>query len=121
MAACLAEILADNKNPAITDKLKYCHTLAVGIEKYVDALSTPHTPLEEKVFQDTANEDWATRFKEGLVSFIPPKAMMTDQPEAAFLRVITQLTRAERILEIGMFTGHSAISFAVSKLVVRNF
>jgi predicted O-methyltransferase YrrM len=38
--------------------------------------------------------------------------MLVGPLEGAFLHVMTRLTRATRVLEIGMFTGYSALCFA---------
>ncbi|MFO0774348.1 MAG: class I SAM-dependent methyltransferase [Nitrospiraceae bacterium] len=38
--------------------------------------------------------------------------MLTGPYEAAFLKQMVRLTRARRVLEIGMFTGYSALSMA---------
>ena len=38
--------------------------------------------------------------------------MLVGPLEGAFLHVMTRLVRAERVLEIGMFTGYSALCFA---------
>jgi len=38
--------------------------------------------------------------------------MMVGPLEGAFLKVMTQLVQATRVLEIGMFTGYSALYFA---------
>ena len=38
--------------------------------------------------------------------------MLVGPLEGAFLHVLTRLTRAMRVLEIGMFTGYSALCFA---------
>ncbi|WP_455242513.1 O-methyltransferase [Petrachloros mirabilis] len=38
--------------------------------------------------------------------------MVVGPLEGAFLKMVTQLVRARRVLEIGMFTGYSALCFA---------
>jgi len=38
--------------------------------------------------------------------------MMVGPFEGAFLKMMTQLVQATRVLEIGMFTGYSALCFA---------
>ena len=38
--------------------------------------------------------------------------MLVGPLEGGFLKVMTQLVQARRVLEIGMFTGYSALSFA---------
>ena len=38
--------------------------------------------------------------------------MLVGPLEGAFLKVLTQIVRATHVLEIGMFTGYSALCFA---------
>ncbi|CAG7830700.1 unnamed protein product, partial [Allacma fusca] len=57
---------------------------------------------------------WAENYETGktTVNFRPSWA--TGYHEGQFLRIAAQITKAKRILEIGTFTGHSAVSLALS-------
>jgi len=71
----------------------------VEIEAYAQAHSMPESDLCRALRKET------TRRME-----LPQ--MMVGPLEGAFLKVMTQVVGAKRILEIGMFTGYSALCFA---------
>lgn len=69
------------------------------IEEYVARFATP----ESEVFRELVE---ATRTR-------TDRAMMqVGRIEGAFLRVLAAAVRAERVLEVGTFTGYSALCFA---------
>ena len=69
------------------------------IEEYAAAHSSPHSALLEELEEYTiANCDMSQ--------------MLVGRVEGGFFRMLVQLTGACRILEIGLFTGYSALSMA---------
>jgi len=70
-----------------------------AIEEYAEQ----HTAAESPVFQGLAKETYAK-------TKVPQ--MQVGRLEGAFLRLLVRLTRAERVLEIGTFTGYSALAMA---------
>lgn len=69
------------------------------IEAYAEAHSIPESDLCRRLREETE----ATR---------PYPQMVVGPHEAAFLKVLVRMIGAEKILEIGMFTGYSALSMA---------
>jgi caffeoyl-CoA O-methyltransferase len=70
------------------------------VEGYAEAHTTPPAPHLRKVAE-------ATRAAEGAFA-----GMMVGALEGRFLEFLVVLTRARRVLEIGTFTGYSALSMA---------
>lgn len=70
-----------------------------AIQTYADALSTP----EPELFAELARETRATQ---------KDPQMMVGNSEALLLRFLVMITRAHRVLEIGTFTGYSALAMA---------
>lgn len=68
-------------------------------ERYAQAHSTPATPLGRELEAFTK-------------SHCPYPERLTGTLEGAFLAMLVRLTRARRILELGLFTGYSALSMA---------
>lgn len=70
-----------------------------GVEAYAEAhtqrVSELHSQLSKETFEKTTAPE-----------------MMVGPLEAAFLRLLARITQAKRILEIGMFTGYSALAWA---------
>ncbi|MGA9519985.1 MAG: class I SAM-dependent methyltransferase [Myxococcaceae bacterium] len=70
-----------------------------AVEDYARRHSEPPSPLLEALTRDTyAN--------------MPAAQMQVGPLEGAFLRLLVRLTGAKRILEIGTFTGYSALCMA---------
>ncbi|KAI8992677.1 O-methyltransferase-domain-containing protein [Pilobolus umbonatus] len=75
--------------------------LRVGEERYADDYSTPFPTIIENVFSDI-NEETEETFNNA--------HMMISSNQAKLLRALVKLLRPQRILEIGGFTGSSAIA-----------
>ena len=71
----------------------------LGIEEYAERHTKPMSNLHEKLWVETFSK---TRNPE----------MMVGPLEGAFLKMLALMTGARRILEIGMFTGYSALAWA---------
>ena len=73
--------------------------LAADIETYAEAHSMPESGLCRALREETQR---CMEFPQ----------MIVGPLEGAFLKMMTQLVQATRVLEIGMFTGYSALCFA---------
>ncbi|MGH7255856.1 MAG: O-methyltransferase [Nitrospirales bacterium] len=69
------------------------------IEAYAEACSVPET----EVCRALREETWR-------IMDVPH--MVVGPLEGAFLKLMTRLVRAHRVLELGTFTGYSALCFA---------
>ncbi|MGH7770228.1 MAG: O-methyltransferase [Candidatus Binatia bacterium] len=69
------------------------------IEEYAERHTRPLSELHEKVWRETYEKQKS------------PK-MMVGPLEGAFLRLLVRITAAKKVLEIGMFTGYSALAWA---------
>ncbi|HEY9712792.1 MAG TPA: class I SAM-dependent methyltransferase [Chroococcales cyanobacterium] len=70
-----------------------------GIEEYARSKTSAVSPLLDELEKETYDK-------------MSLPQMLTGQLEGAFLRMMVQVTGAKNILEIGMFTGYSALSMA---------
>ncbi len=71
----------------------------VEIEAYAEAHSTPESSVCRALREETQRT-------------MEYPQMLVGPLEGAFLKMMTQLVGAKRVLEIGMFTGYSALCFA---------
>jgi caffeoyl-CoA O-methyltransferase len=71
------------------------------IEEYARRLTTPHDPLLAELSE-------ATRHELGL------EAMLTGPVAGRLLEMLVWAARPQRVLEIGTFSGHSALSMAAA-------
>jgi len=69
----------------------------------VEAYAEAHSAAESEICRQLREETYATMERPG---------MLTGPLEGAFLKMTVQLVRAKRVLEIGTFTGYSALSMA---------
>ena len=69
------------------------------IDAYAASCSLPETPVRRALREETERTMEFAR-------------MLVGPLEGAFLHVMTRLVQATRVLEIGMFTGYSALCFA---------
>jgi caffeoyl-CoA O-methyltransferase len=69
------------------------------IEEYVERLSSPHEPLLAELSEETARELGST-------------PMLTGPVVGRFLELLVWVARPRRVLEIGTFSGHSALAMA---------
>ena len=69
------------------------------IETYVEQLTTPHDGLLHELSEETAKS-------------IGSEQMLTGPVAGRFLQQLVWLGQPKRVLEIGTFTGHSALSMA---------
>lgn len=75
------------------------HLLSQDIEKYISEHTSPQDELLQELERDTH------------LNVLRPQ-MLSGQVQGAFLRLFTELFRPKRVLEIGTFTGYSALCLA---------
>ena len=71
------------------------------LEQYLERLTTPHDGLLAELSERTARE-------------IGSEQMLTGPVAGRFLELLVWFGRPQRVLEIGTFTGHSALSMAAA-------
>lgn len=82
--------------------------LAAGLDAYVERHTSPPSPELTRLAAATADHDWTRHGgREGL-----EQEMLSGHVEGQFLRMITSAVGARRVLDIGMFTGYSALAMA---------
>jgi caffeoyl-CoA O-methyltransferase len=69
------------------------------LDRYAEEHTTPHPPLLEELFQETH-------------AMLDLPQMLTGPVEGRFLEFLVWALRARRVLEIGTYSGYSAISMA---------
>jgi len=70
-------------------------------EEYAERMTTPHDALLAELSEETAGK-------------IGMEQMLTGPLAGRFLEMLVWFGRPERVLEIGTFTGHSALSMAAT-------
>jgi caffeoyl-CoA O-methyltransferase len=89
------------------DELRSLAELAGGLDDYTGRLTTPESDALRELAERTAKEDWVSRTGTGL-----EQEMLSGHVEGQTLKMLVHATRATRVLEVGMFTGYSALAMA---------
>ena len=86
--------------------------LASGLDTYVEACTSQESPALKAIAQKTSQENWNQRFSDGTTNRHLEQEMLSGHVEGQALKMFVHMTRAQRILDIGMFTGYSALAMA---------
>lgn len=99
-------------SPAIATSIQKAWQLAAGIEPYIEAATTQESQALASLANRTATEPWSQRFSDGETVRQLEQEMLSGHIEGQTLKMFVHMTKAKRILEIGMFTGYSALAMA---------
>jgi len=84
-------------------ELEGIRDLAVGFEPYLEAQTTPESPALALLAERTLAAAWSGSLE---------AEMLSGHVEGRFLAFLLRTARARRVLEVGMFTGYSALAMA---------
>ncbi|QYX30754.1 O-methyltransferase [Sphaerospermopsis torques-reginae] len=102
----------ENVSVELANSLEKVYELAAGIDPYLEDNTTKESPELAALAKKTAEEDWSKRFSNGETVRQLEKEMLSGHIEGQTLKMFVSMTKAKRILEIGMFTGYSALAMA---------
>nr|WP_314142855.1 class I SAM-dependent methyltransferase [uncultured Rhodococcus sp.] len=95
----------------LTTRVHRARDLAAGLDPYLDTCTTSQSAALATLASRTRTENWGSR---NVISGSGPleMEMLSGHVEGRFLAFLVHMTRAKRVLEIGMFTGYSALAMA---------
>ncbi len=96
----------------IKSAVKEAYNLAAGLEPYISAYTTNESPELTALARKTASEDWSKRFSDGETVRQLEQEMLSGHVEGQTLKMFVRMVKAKRVLEVGMFTGYSALAMA---------
>lgn len=112
----LEMIVQKSENEQLSSNFKELLTqtyqLAAGIDPYLEDCTTSESEALANLAKETQEEDWSKRFSDGETVRALEQEMLSGHIEGQLLKILTSLTGAKRILEVGMFTGYSALAIA---------
>jgi caffeoyl-CoA O-methyltransferase len=91
--------------------LRAAAELAGGLEPYVERCTTPPSPALAELARRTDAREWEHRDGDGVIAALEQE-MLSGHVEGQTLQFLIAATGARRVLEIGMFTGYSALAMA---------
>jgi caffeoyl-CoA O-methyltransferase len=95
-------------DPAVRRALGEAHELAAGLDPYLARHTTAESPALGSLAAATAAHDWD---RPGGGVFLE-REMLSGHVEGQLLKMLVHATRARRVLDVGMFTGYSALAMA---------
>jgi caffeoyl-CoA O-methyltransferase len=96
-------------DPAVLVRLSKVRDIAAGMDSYLDECTTPESSALAALARRTREIDWEAR-PSGLGRL--EQEMLSGHVEGQLLKFLVHLADAHRVLEIGMFTGYSALAMA---------
>jgi len=111
LALYLKEALALNENEAVEKILAKCLSMVEGLEDYLENISPPESSLQQKLYVDTMKEPWDEHYENGLTLCRIVLQAVSSRHSTQFLKMVVEMNKSERILEIGMLTGYTASIF----------
>lgn len=116
LAAELEEIgerldAVDGVEESLRRRVRRARAMASGLDPYLSAVTTPESAALANLSERTRAHDWGPGFADGRVGALEAE-MLSGHVEGQVLKFLVALTRARRVLEIGMFTGYSALAMA---------
>ncbi len=111
LAALVRELAGDlTLGATVRERLARCRDLVAGLDPYLQECTTPESADLGRLAARTARESWA----DGVGGGPGPleQEMLSGHVEGQLLKMLVHVTRASNVLEIGMFTGYSALAMA---------
>ncbi|UJA20371.1 SAM-dependent methyltransferase [Thermoleophilia bacterium SCSIO 60948] len=102
------ELLGDDADPALRAELDRADALARGLGPYAELMSSPESPALGALDRLTRVEDWGARDRGVALE----QEMLSGRLEGRLLAFLVAATGARNVLEIGMFSGYSALAMA---------
>jgi caffeoyl-CoA O-methyltransferase len=96
-------------DPILLRRLQRARDLAQGLDPYLELCTTPESPALAELARRTRATDWSTEETGGGRL---EQEMLSGHVEGQVLRFLVSLAGVTRVLEIGMFTGYSALAMA---------
>jgi caffeoyl-CoA O-methyltransferase len=95
----------------LLDELRDAAALASGLEAYVERCTTSESPALAALAARTRAYDWERGGASGSPVALEAE-MLSGHVEGQLLKFLVAMSGAQRVLEIGMFTGYSALAIA---------
>ena len=96
----------------IVASLQHAFRLAAGLDPYINECTSDESPALAAIAKKTSEEAWSQRFSDGSTGRHLEQEMLSGHLEGQVLKMFVHMTRPQRILDIGMFTGYSALAMA---------
>jgi len=112
----LEQIVDAAKTESVSEEFKTsldkAYQLAAGLDPYVESCTTPESAALANLTKQTQSEDWSKRFDDGATVKALEQEMLSGHLEGQLLKMLVSISKSKQVLEIGVFTGYSALAIA---------
>ena len=105
------ERLGDGLDPEVLAELHAATELASGLDPYLGRCTTPESAGLRRLAERTAAQDWRDHAGDPATAPLEQE-MLSGHIEGQLLQMLVHATRARHVLDVGMFTGYSALAMA---------
>ena len=102
----------ESVSPEFAASLDRAYQLAGGLDTYLENCTTSESAALANLTQKTQAEDWSKRFDDGETVKALEQEMLSGHIEGQLLKMLVSISKSKKVLEIGMFTGYSALAIA---------
>ena len=103
---------AESVSAKFKEDLKQAYLLAAGLDPYLEECTTPESAALANLTERTQKENWGKRFDEGETEKALEQEMLSGHLEGQLLKMLVAISKSKHVLEIGVFTGYSALAIA---------
>lgn len=108
----VAEASSESVSAEFQASLVQAFELAAGLDPYVEGCTTPESSALANLTDKTRKEDWSKRFSDGETVKALEQEMLSGHLEGQLLKILVSIAKTKSVLEIGVFTGYSALAIA---------
>jgi caffeoyl-CoA O-methyltransferase len=99
-------------SPELVQVLESALELVKLREDFAHNATSRESKTLKAIIDETYRHDWESVYKQGKSTWHLSPEMLSGPLEGQFLKSLVSIQKAKRILDIGLFTGYSAISMA---------
>ncbi|MBD1831174.1 class I SAM-dependent methyltransferase [Cyanobacteria bacterium FACHB-472] len=96
----------------VTENLEKALRLVASLDPYLEHCTNLESEALEAIADATRQEHWNKKFSEGSTVRALEQEMLSGHVEGQTLKMFVRMTRSKNVLDIGMFTGYSALAMA---------
>lgn len=112
----LEKIVNNARTESVSDEfeasLNKAFKLAAGLDPYLEQCTTPESAALANLTDKTQREDWSKHFDNGATVKALEQEMLSGHLEGQLLKMLVSISKSKNVLEIGVFTGYSALAIA---------
>ncbi|KAK6194849.1 hypothetical protein SNE40_000389 [Patella caerulea] len=98
--------------PEVRQKLERILDMCNKRHDYADEITTPQSDILAYIHEQTTSHPWEQAYTSGKTKWNLESGMISGLVTCQFLKFVISMMQAKQVLEIGMFTGYTALAMA---------